>query len=188
MVMLSDAGQARAQRVLAEAARQQAFLADLIRIRSYTGDERAAVDRTLDELRVVGCDDVWMDTAGNALGRVGSGRHLALYDAHLDTNQASDESQWPHPPFEPVVDNGVMWGLGASDCKAGVAAIVYGAGVLRSLRLVRAEICPAALRAAVPCLADAARRHGRHAGLSGGLSAHAGRHGPSAHYCEPGRC
>lgn len=117
------------------APRQQAFLADLIRIRSYTGDERAAVDRTLDELRAVGCDDVWMDTAGNALGRVGSGRHLILYDAHLDTNQASDESQWPHPPFEPVVANGAMWGLGASDCKAGVAAIVYGAAILKSLRL-----------------------------------------------------
>ena len=50
---------------------QTRFLADLIRIRSYTGQERAAVDRTLDELRAIGCDEVWMDSAGNALGRIG---------------------------------------------------------------------------------------------------------------------
>ena len=42
----------------AMADRQTRFLADLIRIRSYTGQERAAVDRTLDELRASGCDEV----------------------------------------------------------------------------------------------------------------------------------
>jgi len=55
----------------AMADRQSRFLADLIRICSYTGQERAAVDRTLEELRAIGCDDVWMDSAGNALGRIG---------------------------------------------------------------------------------------------------------------------
>ena len=53
--------------------RQTRFLADLIRIRSYTGQERAAVERTLAELRAIGCDEVWMDSAGNALGRIGRG-------------------------------------------------------------------------------------------------------------------
>jgi putative selenium metabolism hydrolase len=117
------------------AERQQRFLADLIRIRSYTGDEAAAVERTLDEMRAVGCDEFWMDSAGNALGRVGSGERVILYDAHLDTNEVADATEWPHPPFEPVVANGAMWGLGASDCKGGVAAIVYGAAILKALGL-----------------------------------------------------
>ena len=77
--------------------RQARFLADLIRIRSYTGQERAAVDRTLEELRAIGCDDVWMDSAGNALGRIGRGPRVILYDAHLDTNEVADEREWPHP-------------------------------------------------------------------------------------------
>jgi len=115
------------------AERQTRFLADLIRIRSYTGQERPAVERTLEELRVIGCDDVWMDSAGNALGRIGRGPRVILCDAHLDTNEVADEREWPHPPLEPVVEGGVLYGLGASDCKAGVAAIVYGAAVLKQL-------------------------------------------------------
>ncbi|MEJ5202523.1 MAG: M20/M25/M40 family metallo-hydrolase, partial [Anaerolineales bacterium] len=111
------------------------FLADLIRIRSYTGQEREAVERTLKELTAIGCEEVWMDSAGNALGRIGWGKNLILYDAHLDTNEVADESEWPHPPLEPVIENDTMWGLGASDCKGGVASIVYGAAILKALKL-----------------------------------------------------
>ena len=59
----------------AMADRQQRFLADLIRIRSYTGQEKPAVERTLAELRAIGCDEVGQDSAGNALGRLGRGRY-----------------------------------------------------------------------------------------------------------------
>jgi putative selenium metabolism hydrolase len=124
--------------------RRERFLADLIRIRSYTGQERAAVDRTLEELRAVGCDEVWMDSAGNALGRIGTGPRVILYNAHLDTNEAGDDpaglAAWPHPPLEPVVENDTMFGLGASDCKGGVAAIVYGAGILAAMKLETSEV------------------------------------------------
>ena len=113
--------------------RQARFLADLIRIRSYTGQERAAVDRTLEELRAIGCDDVWMDSAGNALGRIGRGPRVILYDAHLDTNEVADEREWPHPPLEPIIEGDTVFGLGASDCKGGVAAIVYGAAIFRRI-------------------------------------------------------
>jgi putative selenium metabolism hydrolase len=117
------------------AEREQRFLADLIRIRSYTGDEAQAVERTLQELRDVGCEEVWTDSAGNALGRIGRGDRLVLYDAHLDTNEVADEKEWPHPPWEPVIEDGSLWGLGASDCKSGVAAIVYGAAIISALKL-----------------------------------------------------
>ena len=113
--------------------RRERFLADLIRIRSYTGQEKPAVERTLAELRAIGCDEVWQDSAGNALGRIGRGPRVILYNAHLDTNEVADESEWPHPPLEPVVEGDTMFGLGASDCKGGVAAIVYGAAILRDL-------------------------------------------------------
>jgi putative selenium metabolism hydrolase len=113
------------------------FLSDLIRIQSYTGQEGPAVERTLQELSKIGCDEVWVDSAGNALGRIGKGKRVILFNAHLDTNEVSDPSRWPHPPLEPVIENGVLFGLGASDCKAGVAAIVYGAAILKELDLLQ---------------------------------------------------
>ena len=59
---------------------------------------------------------------------------MILYNAHLDTNEVADESEWPRPPLEPVVEGDMMFGLGASDCKGGVAAIVYGAAILAQVR------------------------------------------------------
>jgi len=38
--------------------RRERFLADLIRIHSYTGEEKPAVERALAELRAIGCDEV----------------------------------------------------------------------------------------------------------------------------------
>ena len=58
----------------AMADRQNRFLADLIRIRSYTGQEKPAVERTLAELCAIGCDEVWQDSAGNAVGASAAGR------------------------------------------------------------------------------------------------------------------
>ena len=113
------------------------FLKDLIRIQTYTGHETPAVVRTMEELKKIGCDDVWMDSAGNALGRIGKGNRIILFNAHLDTNEVSDATQWPHPPLEPVIENDILYGLGASDCKGGVAAIVYGAAILKQLDLLK---------------------------------------------------
>lgn len=111
------------------------FLADLVRIKSYTGDEGLAVERTLQELKAIGCDKVWMDSAGNAIGQIGHGKHVILFDAHLDTNEIADENEWLHPPLEPVIENGIMYGLGTSDCKGGVAPIVYAGAIIKELGL-----------------------------------------------------
>ena len=111
------------------------YLADIIRLRTYTGEEGPAVERTLDEMRASGFDDVRTASAGDALGSVGNGRHQLLYDAHLDHNEIADEEDWPYPPLEPTVADGKLFGLGASDCKAGVASIVYGARLAAQLDL-----------------------------------------------------
>jgi len=111
------------------------FLADLIRLKTYTGQEGPAVERTLAEMRRCGFNDVRTDSAGNALASVGQGRFRLLYDAHLDENEIADEADWPYPPLQPTVANGKLYGLGASDCKGGVASIVYGAAMAAALNL-----------------------------------------------------
>lgn len=112
------------------------FLADLIRIKSYTGEEGPAVERTLTEMETCGFNKVRADSAGNALATVGTGKYHLLYDAHLDENEIADEKAWPHPPLEPTIEGGKLYGLGASDCKGGVASIVYGARIAAELNLI----------------------------------------------------
>ncbi len=111
------------------------FLADLIRIKSYTGQEGPAVKRTLAEMKACGFDNIRSDSAGSALASVGAGKFHLLYDAHLDENEITDEKIWPHPPLQPTIQNGKLYGLGASDCKGGVASIVYGARIAAELKL-----------------------------------------------------
>lgn len=111
------------------------FLSDLIRLKTYTGQEKPAVERTLAEMQQSGFQNVRIDSAGNALATIGAGRFHLLYDAHLDENEIADENEWPYPPLEPTLANGKLYGLGASDCKGGVASIVYGARLAAELNL-----------------------------------------------------
>jgi len=111
------------------------FLADLIRLKSYTGQEGPAVERTIAEMKACGFNQVRTDRAGNALATIGAGKFRLLYDAHLDENEIADEKAWPHPPLEPTIKDGKLYGLGASDCKGGVASIVYGARIAAELNL-----------------------------------------------------
>ncbi len=112
------------------------FLSDLIRIKSYTGQEGPAVERTLVEMNHCGFDKVRFDKVGNALATLGQGQFHLLYDAHLDENEIADEQSWPYPPLEPTIKNGKLYGLGASDCKGGVASIVYGVHMAVKLNLL----------------------------------------------------
>ena len=132
---LTEAAARITERAPSLAQAQIDYLSDIIRLRSYTGEEEPAVMRTLAEMEAGGFDDVRHSSAGDALGRVGSGQHHLLYDAHLDHNEVADESDWLYPPLEPTIADGKLYGLGASDCKAGVASIVYGARLAGELDL-----------------------------------------------------
>ena len=83
------------------------FLRDLIAIPSLTGQEGAAVERALAEMRALGYDEVYRDSAGSAVGRIGSGPVVILYDAHLDTVAPASPEKWRHPPYAGVVEDGV---------------------------------------------------------------------------------
>ncbi len=54
------------------------------------------------------------------------GPHLC-FAGHTDVVPPGDESLWLHPPFEAVVDNGVLYGRGAQDMKGEVAAFLAAA-------------------------------------------------------------
>ncbi|MHB0886315.1 MAG: YgeY family selenium metabolism-linked hydrolase [Bacillota bacterium] len=111
------------------------FLRDIVAIPSPSCQEGRVVDRILEEMGRVGFDEVYRDEVGNAVGRVGSGPTVIMYDGHIDTVGIGDPTAWAYDPFEGKVEDGRVYGLGTVDEKGAVAAMVYGAKVLKELGL-----------------------------------------------------
>jgi putative selenium metabolism hydrolase len=107
------------------------FVRNLVRIPSFPGDEGAVAQLIMDEMRRLAYDDVWMDDAGNVIGRLGPAQGPALmFNSHMDTVEVSDPDAWTMDPWGGEVREGRMYGLGACDMKAGLAATVHGAALL----------------------------------------------------------
>lgn len=103
------------------------FLKELVKTPSVSGQEAAVANLIADQLRSGGVTDVRIDPAGNVIARLGSGNGpTLLYDAHMDTVQPAGGA-WQHEPYAAVVENGILYGLGACDMKGALAAMVYTA-------------------------------------------------------------
>lgn len=113
------------------------FLRDIVAIPSPSRREGRVVERVLEEMRKVGFDDVFQDAIGNAVGRIGNGPAVIMYDGHLDTVGVGDPSAWAYDPYQGKLENGEVYGLGVVDMKAAVASMVYGGWVIKELGLER---------------------------------------------------
>ncbi len=107
------------------------FLRDLIAIPSPGCGEEAAVKRVGKEMKDLGFDSVNHDVLGNVVGTLGTGPIEVLYDAHLDTVNVGSIQAWAFDPFLGRVDDKHVYGLGASNSKGAMAAILYAAYILR---------------------------------------------------------
>ena len=56
-----------------------------------------------------------------------------MLNGHIDVVSAEPRSRWTHPPFDPVVRDGALYGRGACDMKGGVACAVLACEVLADL-------------------------------------------------------
>lgn len=107
------------------------FLRDLIALPSASGKEKEAAARVKQEMEKVGFDEIRIDRTGNVLGRVGNGAHVIAMDAALDTAGIGDPDLWPFNPFRGKLENGVVYGRGAAGGKSAMAAMVYGAQIIK---------------------------------------------------------
>jgi putative selenium metabolism hydrolase len=103
------------------------FTQDLVRIKSYSGQEEEAIKLVERKMLSLGFDEVIIDQMGNLLGRIGNGRKSMLFDSHVDTVEVNDASEWEIPPFSGDVIDGRLHGRGSVDMKSSVAASVYAA-------------------------------------------------------------
>jgi acetylornithine deacetylase len=124
------------------------FLRDLIRIPSVTGQEKKIQQFIAGQLTQMGLTtDVWEpDLAAlrrhpayvevssgyegrpNVVGLLrgkGGGRSL-LFNGHVDVIPAGAPEGWKHDPWSGEVADGRIYGRGASDMKAGLAAMTMG--------------------------------------------------------------
>lgn len=111
------------------------FLRDMIAIPSESGREQQVIARIRQEMEAAGFDEIRIDGMGNILGRVGSGPRVIAMDAHVDTVGVGDRGQWKVDPYQGALRDGIVYGRGASDQEAGMAAMVWGARILKDLDL-----------------------------------------------------
>ncbi len=108
-----------------------AFLRDLVRIPSFSTQEKAVAERLAAEMDQVGFRDVRVDRIGNVVGRIGAGTgHILLYNGHMDVVGPGDLATWQHDPFGAEVSGDTLYGRGAADMKGALAAMVYGSKAL----------------------------------------------------------
>jgi len=102
------------------------FCQALIRTPSLPGEEGALARLIADRMTGLGYDEVWRDEIGNVIGLIrGHARYPAvMFTAHMDHVDAGDPALWPHPPYSGVVEEGYVWGRGASDTKGAIATQV----------------------------------------------------------------
>ena len=113
-----------------------AFAQNLVRIKSYSGQEEQAARFIASRMEALGFDEVKIDRYGNVLGRVGDGERVILLDSHTDTVSVTDEALWEVPPFSGEIVDGYLWGRGAVDMKSGAAASIYAAAIAKSQGLL----------------------------------------------------
>ncbi len=107
----------------------------LVRIPSVREVETIA-EHILRQLRAAGVADAHRDEDGNVIGALGSGEGLLL-NAHLDTVGVEG---FRGDPFDARIEDDCVVGRGATDCKAGVAAMLEIARLLAGAPLRRRVI------------------------------------------------
>lgn len=107
-----------------------ALTARLIRCPSVTPEEGGALVLLAGVLEAAGFEVHRVDRNGtsNLFARWGAkGARAFGFNGHTDVVPPGDPASWTHGPFSGHVEDGVIWGRGATDMKSGVAAFVAAA-------------------------------------------------------------
>ncbi len=111
-----------------------ALTQDLIRCASVTPREAGVLSRLEAVLTPMGfrCERMTFgegaERVENLYARIGTTAPLFCFAGHVDVVPPGDSGQWRHDPFAAIVEEGVLYGRGASDMKSAIAAFVAAVG------------------------------------------------------------
>lgn len=109
-------------------------LSTMVKIPSYCGREEEICKVVVKMCQEAGFDEVWIDGLGSVVGRVGNGKKKLAFDAHVDTVEVGDRSQWMFDPFSGEIKGGLVYGLGTSDQLGGAASMIAAGRMLKELK------------------------------------------------------
>ncbi len=108
-------------------------LSKMIQAKSYSSKEEEVCKLIKSLCEEAGFDEVRFDGLGSVIGRVGFGPKEIAFDAHIDTVEVGDPSQWDLDPFSGLIKDGLVHGRGASDQKGGAASMITAGRILKEL-------------------------------------------------------
>lgn len=103
------------------------LLQELIRIDTTNGNEQAAAQYLASIFAEHGISSeelVYSEGRANLITTIGTTDLVLGFSGHLDVVSAGNEAEWTYPPFSATHENGNIYGRGATDMKAGLAAMV----------------------------------------------------------------
>ena len=109
------------------------LLSKMIRVPGFSGREKERCELIVDLCKEAGFDEVRVDGLGSVVGRVGHGPKKLAFDAHIDTVEIGDRSQWVKEPHSGEIADGLVYGLGSSDQLGGAAAMIASGRMLKEL-------------------------------------------------------
>jgi acetylornithine deacetylase/succinyl-diaminopimelate desuccinylase-like protein len=123
------------------------FAQSLVRTPSPSlGEERVAALIEA-KMKEHGYNEVFRDEFGNVVGILygREGDPTIVLNSHMDTVREDCLGKWTDDPYGAVIRDGKLIGLGAADCKGGIAAQVAAGAILRrSLLPLRGNLVVAA--------------------------------------------
>ena len=73
-------------------------LSEIVKVPGFSGTEKNRIKLLKRMCKEAGMEEIHTDGLGSLLGRVGKGKRIIVFDAHIDTVGVGDPSQWKTPP------------------------------------------------------------------------------------------
>ena len=108
-------------------------LSKMVQVPGFSCTEKDRVQLIRKLCEEAGMEDIRIDGLGSLLGRVGKGKKVLVFDAHIDTVGVGDPSQWKLPPHSGIVKDGLVHGRGSSDQLGGAASMITAARILKDM-------------------------------------------------------
>ena len=105
------------------------LLQNLLKIKSLSPNDMGCFDLIEKELIELGfnCERINYLNVENLYATTGNSGKLFCFLGHTDVVPTGPEENWKYPPFSATIDGDILYGRGAADMKASVAAFIESA-------------------------------------------------------------